>query len=161
MELFESFAEHSDVDYDPHYQDPSYSAFHNFRALGGPARGVGKTLLGPHQYREFNLMVMGRKPIAMPDVHEPDSLQLWLDTAKEKGWSVRRVDKLAGNKKGWLFCQPGQEWRMDKLAAIYADVRSRKGRGNKMRPADHARIGLLLGYSKEAVGEFLQKVAYR
>lgn len=106
-------------------------------------------LTGPHARREMNLMLAGLKPVAMAD---GPILHVWQKAAREQGWASREIELIYPGIRGWFFALPGQEWRLDAIDKLYRDVRNK----GSMDLRHHARLGLLLGYSKEAILEFLK-----
>lgn len=138
-----------DVDVDSHGLNPEINPLadnpHSF--VHEKRRGAG--LIGPHEYREMNLMLAGKKPCAMPSINSANK-DIWMKAAKENGWTVRRV-KFAVGAMGYLFALPGEEYRLDQIQRVYDRVRAT----GRMTDADHIRMGLLLGYSKAAIMKFL------
>lgn len=115
-----------------------------------------RDLVGPHTNRELGLMISGKKPLAMLDTSF--FKQGWLDTVEEKEWSWCHMIPLRGRPEDTvLVCLPGHEFRFHALARVYANCRTT----NTMIPRDHAKIGILLGYTKEQIRAFLDKISYR
>ena len=103
-------------------------------------------LLGPHQGREFEFLMSGKKKFAMPDLSTAEQ-------DKDKYQDAVRKGKLIYTK--WknhhFFATPGNEWRIKKAIEIYQEVK----RDRYMTDAHHTALGKLLGYSDEEIEAFV------
>jgi hypothetical protein len=114
----------------------------------GRSRGDG--LRGPHESKELGLMLAGKKPAAMlPLIKElPD---VWKKAIEQNGWAYRHIGDTTVENGSIVVTLPGEEYRIDRLDKIYANVRRRGG----MTRADHIKIGRLLGYTKDDIMAFI------
>lgn len=115
-----------------------------------------RDLVGPHTNRELNLMLAGKKPLAMMDT--PFFREGWQAVVKEQGWSWCYMIPMRGPLEDTVaIALPGHEFRIKKLARVYEQCRLKNG----MTDLDHAKIGILLGYTKEQIWAFLDKISGR
>jgi len=109
-------------------------------------------LIGPHENRTMNLMRMGHKPIALISEYET---RYWKDEAETQGYHhesfLLRFQPLGKVETRHLYYYPGQEWRVRRLIRCY---RSRERQGF-WTPIEQARVGFLLGYTKQCIRAFL------
>mgnify|MGYP000562840360 CR=1 FL=1 len=114
---------------------------------------------GPHQDRTVNLMLAGLKPAAL--VSESNSDRRWLQPYIAMGrFHEQMIEETIWRGKqyyeaSYVITAIGQEWRANKLAAIYREIRET----GSMSGFDHARVGILLGYSNREIQHFLYEVA--
>ena len=121
--------------------------------------------LGPHEGRELELMLAGKKPLA-----------LFYDTIPECGviperefaphvhngklvMSERIFPSSEGSKtestppvRVVFYALPDEAWRMDQAISLMEEVIFQKGRPND---EDDARLGRLLGYTEEDIKQHL------
>lgn len=99
-------------------------------------------LRGPHQGRELELMLSGEKPGAM--LHR----EQWAAFAPhiKAGRFIARRFEIDGHEDYMAVTQRGDLWRLNEI------VKQFSGEGR-----DHVKIGLLLGYSKEAIRFFVNE----
>jgi len=116
--------------------------------------------IGPHEFRELELMLAGTKPLAMFYDVVPASIELPeadFEPFVEEGRIVKRVEYITHAKSGYVFrhlyyALPGEEWRIDEIHAY--EVRIASGR-HRFNPDAERRVGWLLGYDKEDVERFI------
>lgn len=108
-------------------------------------------LIGPHEQRYINLMRLGRKPVTEIDDYE---LEYWIDEIKERGYILYRFDKTCCSLShpSYIVGLPGQEWRVRRLNKAFEDSYR-----NGYDEINHARIGFLLGYTKQCISAFLER----
>lgn len=104
--------------------------------------------IGPHQDRELTLMKAGIKPAALLDLRE---LSDWQSTIDEFGWIVREIPSYHPTIKQYVVALPGEEARLNQIERIYTKVNTTR----RMSDLDHAKLGRLLGYSKEQIRAFI------
>lgn len=114
-----------------------------------PLRALTSDHRGPHQNREFNLMALGRKPLAM--VTLSDYHVFWEPILVLFRWRSQIVELTRSGKHNWLVAPSEQTWRFAHVQRVYARIRAR----GHMIDADHARLGILFGYSREDIRAFL------
>lgn len=106
-------------------------------------------LLGPHKDREIELMLSYDKDCAMvPIDYWTDEVETICDL---EGFEYRLLTTAHNTITDMLVVRKGHEWRASQIEKIYARVRIK----NFMSPLDHAKLGIALGYSKEAIQFFL------
>lgn len=104
-------------------------------------------------------MLGGDKPCAMIEEHRTEPFE----EAAEAGLVVfvgisDGAIVLDKSYPDYLYTLPGEEYRAELLIAIYDDVRRRD---RHMTEHDHRVIGLLLGYSDEAIDYFVRGIISR
>lgn len=106
---------------------------------------------GPHEGREVYLMKTGQKPAALISkwLYEDSELKNLVEQGKLKLFVLKHP---TSSDSLYIITQPDQEWRGRKLVDIYQNIYKRK---SGMTDSDHAKIGLLLGYSKSDIQQFL------
>ena len=114
---------------------------------------------GPHEEKVVGLMLCGIKPAAMVDYDHPDYDAL---SRLAKNGTIAKTKiryKRVNNRLyvGVAFTQNNQVWRANKLAKIYKRV----DETDEMRLIDHARVGILLGYSNKEIRYFLNDISDR
>ena len=108
-------------------------------------------LLGPHQDKELELMLAGKKPFSLIDtsiMSNREQAGWWHATATGK---IIHAIGINAKHKADYFSLPGEEWRMGKARAIYQNVRDT----GTMTDKHHTTLGQLLGYSDEAIQYFV------
>jgi len=128
-------------------------------------------MIGPHEGRELELMLAGKKPLAMfhdllladheipEEIIPEEKFKPYVDTGK----IIRYVEDVPTGKANdiiryVLFSLPDETWRIQAYLWMTKEIFS--GR----RPADEASeifTGRLLGYSEEDISDFLHKKAKR
>jgi len=108
-------------------------------------------LIGPHEQRYMNLMRMGRKPVTEIEEWE---LKYWIDEIKERGYILLKIDNSYArfHDPSYIVGLPGQEWRAQRLKRAFED-NFKSG----YTEINHARIGFLLGYTKQCISAFLER----
>lgn len=99
--------------------------------------------IGPHEGKIINLMLAGLKPAALLSIRPTNALPYIKDG---------RIKVIGKIKQGYIVTIPGEEWRGKQLLKIWPKL-SRASGQDKLKI--HAKIGLLLGYPKEAIKKFL------
>lgn len=110
-------------------------------------------MIGPHEYREIELMKAGIKPAAMFDESQ---LPYWKDAIEENGWTVRKVATSNPQLDQYAVCLPGHEARLNQIDKIYKRIRVRKT-WPRMTREDHMKLGRILGYTKQQISSFLKQ----
>ena len=111
-------------------------------------------LVGPHEGREFGLLISGKKKFAM--LSSPE-----LGRSKEKYQKAVQAGKLIYEK--WFhdghphdfFAIPGEEWRIEKAKEIYQIA---SATGPYLTREQHIELGRLLGYTDEEINAFLDRI---
>lgn len=117
--------------------------------------------IGPHEGRELELMLAGKKPLAMfhddiPDDMEPPEVSF--DFYVKKGRLVKQEIVLPispqteSTLRYYFFSLPGEEWRMARLIEIQ---RGFFEDGVQTTPELEIEIGRLLGYDDTDVQAFI------
>jgi hypothetical protein len=133
----------------------------------GYARGMEEDKLpegiGPHEGRELELMLAGKKPLAMfnddlpPDM-EPSEIAL--DPYAKAGRFIKReivingFSKYPHNLRFYFYSLPGEAWRMDRLIEIERGFIEDKVRTT---PELETEIGRLLGYDDPDIQVFVHR----
>ncbi|WP_428249116.1 hypothetical protein [Ferrovibrio sp.] len=120
--------------------------------------------VGPHELRELELMLAGKKPAAM---FSDAVIARWIipedafEPHVQAGRIIKRVvfEPNPGSFDAIrvYYALPGEEWRIDALDAINNAIHS------KLRPAtgqDDIDTGRLLGYTEEEIAIYLAWVAH-
>lgn len=113
-------------------------------------------LRGPHQGRELKLMLAGLKPLALV---EPQYMKYWVPHIEENGWTITTFQMQSftnpnSKSTGYLVSLPGEESRAKQVVKVYQRIYRD---GKRMSNLDHARLGKLLGYSKEQIKFFIER----
>lgn len=114
---------------------------------------------GPHKGQEVELLLQGCKPVALftnPTGTRMTDYLRPLDEAAAHGLLLKY--KTTSPQHRVFYAQLSKAADMEELIAIYKrlDADSLKDGGISPSPADHKRIGELLGYSAEDITSFLQ-----
>jgi hypothetical protein len=119
--------------------------------------------IGPHEGKELELMLAGKKPVAMFSDVIPASFDLPEEDFAphvESGRLVKREVVITASKSGlydmrYLFyVLPGEEWRIDRLIQIHRDFHQyNKPTSRKLEKE----IGQLLGYQDQDIQVFLDR----
>jgi len=110
-------------------------------------------LLGPHEDREFGLLMRGEKKFAMPGFSNLQQSK-WQDAV--------RAGKLIHDRwvhEGYphnFFAVPGHEWRIERAKEIYREATDRQ-----FTAEEHIEFGKLLGYSDREINAFLNRIGTR
>lgn len=109
--------------------------------------------IGPHEGKELELMLAGKKPAAL--IGSQSELKKFKPYVKNGQFKLAAKDsKGFANSPIYLVTLPSEEWRGTQFLRIV-----QKQRELGLSPESkiwHARMGLLLGYSKEDIQHFLQ-----
>ena len=117
--------------------------------------------IGPHELRELELMLAGEKPLAMFSDVVPSSFE-WPEANFEphvqagtfvKREKILRISDMPLPMRYVYYALPQEDWRIDKLHAINAEIQT--GR-RKSTDQDEVDTGRLLGYSDDQVRIFLR-----
>ncbi len=120
--------------------------------------------IGPHEFRELELMLAGEKPLAMFSDVIPSSFD-WPEAEFEPhvqaGTFVKREEifqppDLPRPMRVVYYALPREAWRIEKLHALNMEIHV--GR-RKWTDQDEFETGRLLGYSEEQVRVFLRWIA--
>lgn len=108
-------------------------------------------LLGPHEQREIDLMLAGKKPAAL--------LGMTPEIRKLVRQGKIKAFKSNVYKGGYFFTLPGEEDRAEKLKVAFDNLKNAAHITHI--PEDeaqaHIEIGKLLGYSKKAIQYFINR----
>jgi len=107
----------------------------------GPPRNAAEPWRGPHEGREFEMMMAGVKPAA--DVTGKEYKEKFEPHVKS-GRFVARKMKWGPKNVGYIVGLKGEKYRVDALHREF----SKPGR-------NHAKIGMLLGYPRDHIRKFL------
>lgn len=110
-------------------------------------------LIGPHENRYINLMKLGHKPISL--IHDWE-LKYWTSEIEKYGWVINTLTFQTTSGRiinEFVVCLPDQAWRVDRIKRIY---HTRVSRG-MLTELEEARIGFLLGYSKQCISAYLER----
>lgn len=110
-------------------------------------------LIGPHEQRYMNLMRLGRKPVTLISEWE---LKYWNDEIHTQGWIIEPFVFRSYFKNqtvnDYVVYLPGQQWRVLRLRKCYKTIERRP-----WIDADEARVGFLLGYTKQCIRAYLER----
>ncbi|WP_370152058.1 hypothetical protein [Ferrovibrio sp.] len=117
--------------------------------------------IGPHDGRELDLMLAGRKPLAMFYDVVPASIELpEADFAPHvaSGRLIRREEIYPGRSGSQplryiYYALPAEAPRIDRLHTINAAIH---GGARKATEADDIEIGRLLGYSEAEIAAYVE-----
>lgn len=113
---------------------------------------------GPAEGKTVHLMKNGLKPMAM--LFKIERVYTVLNTCAEQGTFTKHLvlnDTILGDS--YAFCQPGQNWRGPAIKKIYDKIIQKRLAGvQNMTPMEHARIGILLGYSNYEIKQFINDI---
>lgn len=108
------------------------------------------TWRGPHEGKELEMMLAGKKPAALVG-----NLTEWIPYIKKHGWVVASVNHFGNSNTdtSYVVGLPGEHYRVNKIAKLV-------GRPFPMDPPDayHIMLGRLLGYDKNHIRKFIQDV---
>lgn len=119
--------------------------------------------VGPHEERELELMLAGKKPLAMFNDDLPPGMEppeVTFDPHVRAGRFIKRelvVSGVAGFPAGfryYFFALPGEEWRIDRMIEINRGLFEGKVRTT---PELETEIGRLLGYDEADIQVFLNR----
>ncbi|MEQ8392174.1 MAG: hypothetical protein RIB30_14380 [Thalassospira sp.] len=114
--------------------------------------------IGPHNDRELELMLAGTKPMALfsDAVHVSDYFPDADFAPHVETGKIIRVEEIIPDEpygiRYLFFALPGEEWRIEEALILCRNLRARTV---KDHDADSARMGELLGYSREDIETFL------
>lgn len=101
-------------------------------------------------------MLSGKKPLALLDTCFFQ--EGWKRAVKEQGWTWCHMMAYSGKAEHFVVVAiPGHEFRLRMLDNVYTRCRAK----GQMTDLDHAKIGILLGYTKEQIRAFLVKLSTR
>ena len=119
--------------------------------------------IGPHAGRELELMLAGRKPLAMfsdqacaSGWFPEDSFQPYVSS----GLFVRRMHIYRNVRSGlttrhFYVARVGEAWRIERMHRLYFEIHCC---GRPATHLDHVEIGRLLGYPEDDISAFLRHV---
>jgi hypothetical protein len=119
--------------------------------------------IGPHEGRELELLLAGKKPVAMFSDVIPQSFELpEKDFAPfvETGQLIRREVRFSPYKPGRLglrflfYALPEEEWRIGRLIEIHRAIHEN---GKSTTPGIETEIGRLLGYLDHEIQFFVER----
>lgn len=102
---------------------------------------------GPHEGKEYTLMVQGVKPLAMVGAHKLSTFKLKIMT----GEFVCSIQQVFYNATQYLIALYDERWRIPVFSNIYEHAI----KAGKLSQDDHIKIGCLLGYEKRCVEAFI------
>lgn len=129
-----------------------------------------RSFVGPHEGRELPLMVAGRKPLSMFVEPIPSDIEFFPERAFDalvsegklkKHVSVELSVALDGKElrvRRVLYALPEEEWRIKSILLVQQLYNSLSP---GWRPDLDRLIGLLLGYERVDIEQFLESVAYQ
>lgn len=118
--------------------------------------------IGPHEFRELELMLKGEKPLAMFTNDLPADMELPeadFEPFVQSGQIVKKIAFYRDNDKNIVFrylfyALPGEEWRIEEMQAFKEAMFSPN---HQYDPAEDRRIGWLLGYDESDIEAFLTR----
>jgi hypothetical protein len=119
--------------------------------------------VGPHEFRELELMLAGDKPLAVFVDEDPGNFEIPeadFDVHVAVGRFVKKEAVYPHPDRSYApryiyFALPEEAWRIDKLHAINAAI---LGGSRKATENDELEIGGLLGYSDQQIQAYLAHV---
>jgi len=119
--------------------------------------------IGPHEGRELELMLAGKKPAAMFSDVVPASFE-WPEEEFEpyvlSGEIIKREEVIKSSNGRWLpsryvyYALPGEEARIDRLSQINQRL---FGDGEKTTKDVESEIGRLLGYAEKDIQVYVRR----
>lgn len=106
--------------------------------------------IGPHENKELELMLAGQKPAAFVG-----SITAFKPYIKDKKISLVGKGLGFAGASVYYVTLPGEEWRGRQLINVVSKLKKLPFGSPETKPY-HAKMGLLLGYSKEDIKHFLQ-----
>lgn len=100
---------------------------------------------GPHTGSELELMLRNKKPVASIGTNK--EYEKFLPYIKRKRFILKK--DITG---GWLVAQPNEAWRIDKIINLF--------NSKEYGPKYHAKLGILFGYSKDDILQFIRSFKY-
>ena len=122
----------------------------------------GKHMIGPHNYKELELMLAGLKPMArftieldFPETGKIDQgFDQHVKSGKIKKYYVKSTNGLPTERRYYYL--EGEEWRVKTCELMWACIGSKFL--SAFTPDDLHRLdGWLLGYAKEDIEDFIQQ----
>ena len=123
-----------------------------------------RSLIGPHEGHELELMLSGKKPMAFfscfADEAEsiPDpAYRPYIDdgTLLLREWEIAAPSASdALSFRHVLLARPEEAWRLDDA---YEILNNHEGDPRRHSDDGHIRMGRLLGYSEEAIAAFVER----
>lgn len=119
--------------------------------------------IGPHEGRELELMLAGKKPLAMFNDDWPEDMEppeIFFDPYLAEGWFVkdeRFVPSSAykdGHLRYYFYALPGEEWRIDRMIEIQ---RRFTEESLPTTPELETETGQLLGYDEADIQVFVNR----
>lgn len=119
--------------------------------------------IGPHEGRELELMLAGKKPLAMFNDDRPEHMvspEIVFDTYVAKGLFVK--DEIfvpsSANKDGRLryyyYALPGEEWRIRRMIELHRGFFVNRVPTTRELETE---IGLLLGYDEADIAVYIER----
>ncbi len=113
---------------------------------------------GPHEGKELELMMQGKKPLAMIELHRepPEKQDIWDKLIRSERVVHRQgvtieTPQDEGRHDTDFIALPDEAWRIDSIQNIYHEI----NRTDNMTDNDHIDIGNLLGYSEADIRHFI------
>ena len=115
---------------------------------------MSKGKLGPHQGKELELLLSGKKPIAMIEPCRWREFSKYVENGVLNTMPIAVLRSRISKRRGTdiLYFLPGEEWRAAMLQTIYNNI---VNEDRLMTTEDHTTIGKLLGYSDADIKTFL------
>ena len=108
--------------------------------------------IGPHEDNELQLMLDGTKPAAIIGSEQLSSFKPYI---KDNTLSLAAKFKGGGGAIVYVVTLPNETWRGKQIENQFMQQR-KFPIGSPETKTSHAKMGLLLGYSKEDIRHFLQ-----
>jgi len=108
--------------------------------------------IGPHEDNELELMLSGTKPAALIGSESIGSFKPYI---KDKTLSLAAKFKGGGGATVYVVTLPNETWRGKQIENQFMKQKQFPV-GSPETKTSHAKMGLLLGYSKEDIRHFLQ-----
>jgi hypothetical protein len=108
--------------------------------------------IGPHEDNELELMLSGKKPAA---IIGSEKLPIFKPYIKDKSLVLANKFKGGGGATVYIVTLPNETWRGKQIENQFMKQRQYPI-GSPETKISHAKMGLLLGYSKEDIRHFLQ-----
>ena len=111
-----------------------------------------ESTIGPHEDNELQLMLAGTKPAALVGSESLPSFKPYL---KDNTLSLATKFKGGGGATVYVITLPNETWRGKQIENQFMKQKQFPI-GSPETKTSHAKMGLLLGYSKEDIRHFLQ-----
>jgi hypothetical protein len=114
---------------------------------------------GPHEGNELELMMAGKKPLAMIELERepPEKQEVWDmlirrgSVIHKQGQTITTPQPPEGRHQTDFIALPDEAWRIDRVQALYDKIE----KTDSMTDNDHIDLGNLLGYSEADIRHFI------